>query len=170
MKVKFGDGNRIVIPAQIREEFKLVKGEFLEASIEGNKIILQREKDDSESDQIDETAEEPHSREIYKPPKEDTQPKSKLQETLETVQNEKETYWENGILKHKVKEELKNKVKEEPKKDSISDLKCSCGNLIGTSKFIINDKVVCRECRNALRDQLILDIKYHKRLEEIHNQ
>ncbi len=168
MRVKFGDGNRIVIPAQIREELNLVKGEFLEMTLDGNKIILQREKNDSESDQDNEEVEEPHVEEVYKPPKEDNQSKSKLQEALESVQ--KETYWDNGILKHKIKEEPKEEKVEVPKEDAISNLTCDCGNLIGTSRFIINDKVVCRECRDALRDKLILDIKYKKRLKELHNQ
>ena len=40
MKVKFGTGNRITIPKDIVNNYKLKEGEFLELNIEDGKLVL----------------------------------------------------------------------------------------------------------------------------------
>ncbi len=134
---KVGDGNRVTIPAEIRHNLNISIGDNLNISVDGNKIILEKEENDSESglNNIE------------------NENKSSLQKTLEESQND-ETYWDRGVLKHKVILE----TNKEPK--------CSCGNDLGDSKFLINGELVCRNCRDALRDHLIMEINYRKRLEQ----
>ena len=134
MKGKVGDGYRVTIPAEIRHNLNISMGELLNISVDGNKIILEKEEDDSEDGLSD-------------------QNKSKLQKVLEESEKDK-PIWD----------------RDKKKRETEGPKKCSCGNDLEDSKFIINGEYVCKACREDLKDHLLVNLRYQKRLRQIREQ
>lgn len=168
IRAKYGHKYNVIIPAEIRNKLGLIQGEYFDIYIEDNKIILERLKSDSDDDLVNEEDEKTMNSVLELSVKEKTmetnEEKSDLQKMLEDTKSQNETYWDRGVLKHKVKEDT------DEEDDEDDEPKCECGNYIGSSRFIINGKTVCRGCRNALKEQMIMDINYHKRLKELNKR
>lgn len=69
---------------------------------------------------------------------------------------EPDTYWENGVLKHKSENPTLVEEKEEPNIPSDIELeKCSrCGKVTKLTNIKLNNENVCKECADEVRDEI----------------